>query len=132
MIGWLLLLGAHHLDLRASTLEDPDWLVEQRVAEVKLIQGWLDQYFETKKNVFDMWKKCLVKEVALHGNMTTLCDHLVNLTMHSRRGFCIFNDFGNETYPFFLFFIINLLLIYYLYLLNNWKIYLIQINLLNW
>ncbi|KAL0461883.1 UNVERIFIED_CONTAM: Lysosomal Pro-X carboxypeptidase [Sesamum latifolium] len=41
--------GAHHLDLRPATAEDPDWLVEQRAAEVKLIQGWLDEYFERKR-----------------------------------------------------------------------------------
>ncbi|KAI3462651.1 hypothetical protein Pfo_019314 [Paulownia fortunei] len=46
--------GAHHLDLRPATAEDPDWLVEQRAAEVKLIQGWLDEYFERKRTVFDM------------------------------------------------------------------------------
>ncbi|XP_051114466.1 uncharacterized protein LOC127240068 [Andrographis paniculata] len=52
--------GAHHLDLRPATAEDPDWLLEQRAVEVKLIRGWLDEYFEktTKKKkiirVFDM------------------------------------------------------------------------------
>ncbi|KAL0431451.1 UNVERIFIED_CONTAM: Lysosomal Pro-X carboxypeptidase [Sesamum radiatum] len=46
--------GAHHLDLRPATAEDPDWLVEQRAAEVKLIQGWLDEYLERKRRVFDM------------------------------------------------------------------------------
>ncbi|KAL8528904.1 hypothetical protein ACS0TY_006393 [Phlomoides rotata] len=46
--------GAHHLDLRPSTSEDPDWLVEQRAAEEKLIKGWLDEYFERKRSVFDM------------------------------------------------------------------------------
>ncbi|KAK4410086.1 Lysosomal Pro-X carboxypeptidase [Sesamum angolense] len=46
--------GAHHLDLRPATAEDPDWLVEQRAAEAKLIQGWLDEYFERKRRVFDM------------------------------------------------------------------------------
>ncbi|KAH6796789.1 Serine carboxypeptidase S28 family protein [Perilla frutescens var. hirtella] len=45
--------GAHHIDLRPSTAEDPDWLVEQREAEIKLIQGWLDDYFE-RRTVFDM------------------------------------------------------------------------------
>ncbi|KAK6115089.1 hypothetical protein DH2020_007358 [Rehmannia glutinosa] len=46
--------GAHHLDLRPATAEDPDWLIEQRAAEVKLIQGWLDEYFDRKRAVFDM------------------------------------------------------------------------------
>ncbi|KAM0930447.1 hypothetical protein ACQ4PT_001122 [Festuca glaucescens] len=36
--------GAHHLDFRSSTKEDPDWVVEQRRQEVEIIQGWIDQY----------------------------------------------------------------------------------------
>lgn len=36
--------GAHHLDLRASTPNDPDWLVQQRASEIRLIQGWIDDY----------------------------------------------------------------------------------------
>ncbi|KAL1540868.1 lysosomal Pro-Xaa carboxypeptidase [Salvia divinorum] len=46
--------GAHHLDLRPSTAEDPDWLVEQREAEIKIIRSWLDEYFERKRAVLDM------------------------------------------------------------------------------
>ncbi|XP_057806826.1 uncharacterized protein LOC131021584 [Salvia miltiorrhiza] len=46
--------GAHHIDLRPSTAEDPDWLVELRAAEIKLVQGWLDEYLERKRAVFDM------------------------------------------------------------------------------
>ncbi|XBI13497.1 hypothetical protein VPH35_140225 [Triticum aestivum] len=36
--------GAHHLDLRSATKDDPDWLVEQRRQEVGIIHGWIDQY----------------------------------------------------------------------------------------
>lgn len=46
--------GAHHLDLRAATAEDPDWLVEQRATEIKLIQGWLNDYYLEKKPISDM------------------------------------------------------------------------------
>ncbi|PIN11337.1 Prolylcarboxypeptidase (angiotensinase C) [Handroanthus impetiginosus] len=46
--------GAHHLDLRSATTGDPDWLVEQRAAEVKLIKGWLDKYHGRKRTAFDM------------------------------------------------------------------------------
>uniref|UniRef100_A0A0E0HU62 Lysosomal Pro-X carboxypeptidase n=1 Tax=Oryza nivara TaxID=4536 RepID=A0A0E0HU62_ORYNI len=38
--------GAHHLDFRSATKDDPDWVVEQRRQEVKIIQGWIDQYNE--------------------------------------------------------------------------------------
>ncbi|GLU20176.1 hypothetical protein SLE2022_363880 [Rubroshorea leprosula] len=41
--------GAHHIDLRASTQEDPDWLVEQRASEIKLIKGWLNDYYSQRK-----------------------------------------------------------------------------------
>ncbi|KZV29914.1 lysosomal Pro-X carboxypeptidase [Dorcoceras hygrometricum] len=46
--------GAHHLDLRPATADDPDWLVEQREAEVDLIQDWLDEYYEKNKAVYSM------------------------------------------------------------------------------
>lgn len=46
--------GAHHIDLRASTPEDPDWLVEQRATEIKLIEGWINNYFRQKKAIFDL------------------------------------------------------------------------------
>lgn len=46
--------GAHHLDLRPATTDDPDWLVEQREAEVDLIRDWLDEYYEKSKAVYDM------------------------------------------------------------------------------
>ncbi|KAL1370955.1 hypothetical protein HN51_001169 [Arachis hypogaea] len=46
--------GAHHLDLRASTQNDPDWLVEQRATEIKLIKGWITEYHQKNKVMFDM------------------------------------------------------------------------------
>ena len=48
------LLGAHHLDLRAATAEDPDWLLQQRATEIKLIEGWLNNYYQAKKATFDI------------------------------------------------------------------------------
>lgn len=42
-------LGAHHIDLRASTDGDPQWLVEQREAEIKLIKGWIDDYYGERR-----------------------------------------------------------------------------------
>lgn len=47
-------LGAHHLDLRAATANDPDWLVDQRASEVKLIEGWIADYYKKTKTVFNM------------------------------------------------------------------------------
>nr|AIA26578.1 serine protease [Cicer arietinum] len=46
--------GAHHLDLRASTENDPDWLIEQRATEIKLIEGWINEYYQKNEAVFDM------------------------------------------------------------------------------
>ncbi|XP_075501392.1 uncharacterized protein LOC142539670 [Primulina tabacum] len=46
--------GAHHLDLRPATADDPDWLVEQREAEVGLIRDWLDEYYEKSKALYDV------------------------------------------------------------------------------
>lgn len=48
------LSGAHHLDLRASTAEDPDWLVQQRASEIRLIEGWINNYHADKKGIFSM------------------------------------------------------------------------------
>ncbi|XP_020103296.1 lysosomal Pro-X carboxypeptidase [Ananas comosus] len=36
--------GAHHLDFRFATKEDPEWVKEQRRQEVEIIQSWIDQY----------------------------------------------------------------------------------------
>jgi lysosomal Pro-X carboxypeptidase len=38
--------GAHHLDLRSATKDDPDWVIEQRRQEVEIIHGWIDQYHQ--------------------------------------------------------------------------------------
>ncbi|KAK4346701.1 hypothetical protein RND71_033040 [Anisodus tanguticus] len=46
--------SAHHLDLRAATAEDPDWLLDQRSREIKLISEWLDEYYDEKKATFSM------------------------------------------------------------------------------
>lgn len=46
--------GAHHIDLRASTSEDPDWLLEQRAIEIKLIEGWISNYYQEEKAIFNM------------------------------------------------------------------------------
>ncbi|TYI89137.1 hypothetical protein E1A91_D03G033700v1 [Gossypium mustelinum] len=46
--------GAHHIDLRASSTEDPDWLVEQRATEIKLIQGWIYNYSKKMKATFEI------------------------------------------------------------------------------
>lgn len=48
-------LGAHHLDLRAATAEDPDWLVDQRESEIKLIEGWIESY-KDRKGFRDIWR----------------------------------------------------------------------------
>ncbi|OAY86114.1 lysosomal Pro-X carboxypeptidase-like isoform X1 [Ananas comosus] len=42
-------LGAHHIDLRPSTNNDPDWLVKQRESEINLIQSWISDYYQGKK-----------------------------------------------------------------------------------
>ncbi|KFK21910.1 hypothetical protein AALP_AAs61034U000100, partial [Arabis alpina] len=49
--------GAHHLDLRPSTPEDPKWLVEQREAEIRLIQGWIETYRLEKEAKFSLLKR---------------------------------------------------------------------------
>nr|CAD1824691.1 unnamed protein product [Ananas comosus var. bracteatus] len=37
--------GAHHVDLRFSTNEDPKWLTEIREKEVQIIKKWLTEYY---------------------------------------------------------------------------------------
>lgn len=37
--------GAHHVDLRFSTKEDPDWLKQVRIKEKRIIAHWLRQYY---------------------------------------------------------------------------------------
>ncbi|XP_059646614.1 uncharacterized protein LOC132293252 [Cornus florida] len=39
--------GAHHVDLRFSTSEDPEWLREVRRSEVNIIKKWLSQYYHS-------------------------------------------------------------------------------------
>ncbi|XP_028794690.1 lysosomal Pro-X carboxypeptidase-like [Neltuma alba] len=46
--------GAHHIDLRAAGPDDPDWLVEQRATEIKLIEGWINDYYKLKKATYSM------------------------------------------------------------------------------
>uniref|UniRef100_A0A5B7BS65 Putative lysosomal Pro-X carboxypeptidase n=1 Tax=Davidia involucrata TaxID=16924 RepID=A0A5B7BS65_DAVIN len=46
--------GAHHIDLRVATAEDPDWLIEQRASEIKLIEGWINNYHQEKKAIADI------------------------------------------------------------------------------
>lgn len=50
-------LGGHHLDLRPSTPEDPKWLVEQREAEIGLIQGWIRNYRLEKEAQLSLLKR---------------------------------------------------------------------------
>ncbi|CAL5194286.1 unnamed protein product [Lathyrus oleraceus] len=38
--------GAHHIDLRSSTKEDPEWLKDVRKQEVKIIATWISQYYQ--------------------------------------------------------------------------------------
>ncbi|KAJ4705326.1 lysosomal Pro-X carboxypeptidase [Melia azedarach] len=38
--------GAHHVDLRFSTSEDPKWLIKARQKEVKIIRKWISQYYQ--------------------------------------------------------------------------------------
>ncbi|KAH9674469.1 alpha/beta-Hydrolases superfamily protein [Citrus sinensis] len=38
--------GAHHVDLRFSTKEDPQWLKDVRRREVEIIGKWISQYFQ--------------------------------------------------------------------------------------
>jgi hypothetical protein len=40
-----LLTGAHHVDLRFSSKEDPQWLKDVRKQEVKIIAKWISQYY---------------------------------------------------------------------------------------
>jgi len=45
-------LGAHHIDLRPATPDDPDWLVALRESELKIISGWLSDYYGAGGAVF--------------------------------------------------------------------------------
>ncbi|KAF5473524.1 hypothetical protein F2P56_010128 [Juglans regia] len=37
--------GAHHVDLRFSSKEDPEWLKDVRKQEVNIIKTWISQYY---------------------------------------------------------------------------------------
>jgi lysosomal Pro-X carboxypeptidase len=37
--------GAHHIDLRPATKEDPDWLVSLRESELEIITVWLSDHY---------------------------------------------------------------------------------------
>ncbi|XP_074370677.1 uncharacterized protein LOC141711877 [Apium graveolens] len=37
--------GAHHVDLRYATREDPEWLKDIRSREIRIITQWLSQYY---------------------------------------------------------------------------------------
>ncbi|KAL3566892.1 hypothetical protein D5086_032307 [Populus alba] len=41
--------GAHHVDFRSATKDDPEWLKELRRQEVEIIQGWINQYYPDLK-----------------------------------------------------------------------------------
>uniref|UniRef100_A0A6N2M2P0 Serine carboxypeptidase S28 family protein n=1 Tax=Salix viminalis TaxID=40686 RepID=A0A6N2M2P0_SALVM len=43
--------GAHHVDFRFATKDDPEWLKELRRKEVEIIQGWIDQYYADLKRL---------------------------------------------------------------------------------
>jgi hypothetical protein len=37
--------GSHCLDLQSSQEDDPEWLIKQRKKEVRIIKGWIKQYY---------------------------------------------------------------------------------------
>jgi lysosomal Pro-X carboxypeptidase len=37
--------GSHCLDLMPSQQTDPKWLIKQRKKELKIIKGWIKQYY---------------------------------------------------------------------------------------
>ncbi|CAM0882892.1 unnamed protein product [Alopecurus aequalis] len=45
-------LGAHHIDLRPATKDDPDWLVNIRESELKIISGWLSDHYGARGALF--------------------------------------------------------------------------------
>lgn len=45
--SFLFVIGAHHVDLRFSTKEDPKWLKDVRRKEVEIIQKWISQYYHS-------------------------------------------------------------------------------------
>jgi lysosomal Pro-X carboxypeptidase len=63
--------GAHHLDLRAATESDPNWLVQQRAMEIRYISKWLAEVYRDKKQttkvskVSNSWGFLIVMTVAI-------------------------------------------------------------------
>uniref|UniRef100_A0ACD5VJY2 Uncharacterized protein n=1 Tax=Avena sativa TaxID=4498 RepID=A0ACD5VJY2_AVESA len=47
-------LGAHHIDLRPATKEDPDWLVNLRESELEIISGWLSDHYRARGALFQI------------------------------------------------------------------------------
>ncbi|OAY31800.1 lysosomal Pro-X carboxypeptidase isoform X1 [Manihot esculenta] len=45
--------GAHHVDFRSATKDDPDWLKEQRRQEVDIIKRWIHDYYADLKQIID-------------------------------------------------------------------------------
>lgn len=45
---WFCSAGAHHIDLRPATKEDPDWLVGLRESELEIISGWLSDHYRAR------------------------------------------------------------------------------------
>ena len=48
MIPWLTNVyfpGSHCLDILGAKETDPNWLVEQRKKEIKIMKGWITQYY---------------------------------------------------------------------------------------
>lgn len=44
--------GAHHVDLRWSSKEDPEWLRQVRGREVNIISNWLSQYYQSLTEIY--------------------------------------------------------------------------------
>nr|XP_023913983.1 lysosomal Pro-X carboxypeptidase-like [Quercus suber] len=38
--------GSHSLDILLSRKDDPDWLIDQRLKQAKIIKQWFDKYYE--------------------------------------------------------------------------------------
>nr|ABR17682.1 unknown [Picea sitchensis] len=42
--------GAHHVDFRFATKDDPQWLKDARTKEISIIKSWLQQYYMELQN----------------------------------------------------------------------------------
>nr|CAB3490951.1 unnamed protein product [Digitaria exilis] len=47
--------GAHHVDLRFSSKEDPEWLKKVRAKETRIIARWLKQYYKDEAVSGPVW-----------------------------------------------------------------------------